>query len=60
MTFKFDRGLAAAPIKVSWRIHARTVARLDEMAKKEGVGIEDVVQQILDHVLRGQRGTGQP
>jgi hypothetical protein len=51
MRFSFDQRKAAAPVKVSWRIKAATMARLEEVAKKESVEVEQVAQQMLDHVL---------
>jgi hypothetical protein len=54
MPFRFDRRQAAAPVKVSWHIKAVTMAVLEEMAREEGVKVEQVAQQILDHVV-GQR-----
>ena len=54
MAFRFDKRQAAAPVRVSWRIKAVTMALLEEMAKEEGVEVEQVAQQILDHVV-GER-----
>jgi hypothetical protein len=59
MPFKFDKRQAEAPVKVSWRIKAVTVAQLEVIAKSEGVGPADVAQQMLDHVLGERRGKGQ-
>ena len=51
MAFKFDKQEAQAPVKVSWRLSAKTIARLEEVAKKEGVRPEQVAQQAIDHAL---------
>jgi hypothetical protein len=54
MAFRFDRNQAQKPLKVGWRLNPSTVARLDEIAGREGVRTEQVAQQMLDHVLRSQ------
>jgi len=54
MTFRFDKGLAMKPVRVSWLLAARTVAGVEEMAREEGVKVDDVAQQALDHVLAGR------
>jgi hypothetical protein len=59
MTFRFDKGRAMKPVKVTWRLAATTVAELEEMALEEGVKPEEVAQQALDHVLAGRRGKKQ-
>ena len=51
MQFRFDKRQAAAPVRVSWRIKAATMALLEEAAQKEGVDVEHIAQQMLDHVL---------
>ena len=51
MPFRFDKRQAAAPVKVSWRIKAVTMALLEEVATRESVEVEQVAQQMLDHVL---------
>jgi len=54
MRFQFDKGRALKPVKVSWWLAARTVADLEAMAREEGVKVDDVAQQALDHVLAGR------
>jgi hypothetical protein len=52
--FQFDKGRAMKPVKVAWWLAASTVAELEKMAKKEGVKVEEVAQQALDHALAGR------
>jgi len=59
MEFRFDKGKAQPPVRVSWRLNAQTLARLDEVAKEEGVRVEEVAQQALDHAMRERRGRRQ-
>jgi hypothetical protein len=59
MRFQFDKGRAMKPVKVSWWLSATTVAGLEVMAKEEGVKVEEVAQQALDHALAGRPGKKQ-
>jgi hypothetical protein len=49
--FRFDRQQAMPPVRVSWRLSATTVAGLEKMAQREGATVEQVAQQVLDHVV---------
>ena len=59
MRFQFDKGRAKKPVKVSWWLAASTVAGLEKMAGEEGVKVDDVAQQALDHALAERRGKKQ-
>jgi hypothetical protein len=47
------------PVRVSWWLAATTVAGLEKMAREEGVKVEEVAQQALDHALAGRPGKKQ-
>jgi hypothetical protein len=59
MRFQFDKGRAMKPVKVSWWLAASTVAGLEKMAGEEGVKVDDVAQQALDHALAERLGKKQ-
>ncbi len=59
MRLQFDKGQAIKPVKVSWWLAGTTVAGLEEMAREEGVKVEEVAQQALDHALAGRPGKKQ-
>jgi hypothetical protein len=58
VAFQFDKSQALKPVKVAWKLNPQTVARLDEIARREGVQTEQVAQQMLEHVLRHARRQG--
>ncbi|HEY6322831.1 MAG TPA: hypothetical protein VJA16_14870 [Thermoanaerobaculia bacterium] len=60
MAFEFDKRQAQAPVRVAWRLGAKTMAGLEEMAREEGVRVEQLAQQALDYVLAERRRKKQP
>jgi predicted DNA binding CopG/RHH family protein len=51
MPFTVDKELALKRVKVTWRLKPTTIATIDEIASREGVEVQEVVQQALDYAL---------